>query len=99
MTMKFLLSNLKGWHVQIFLMHAEKELKTISRKGLVFLIALIVLELGPASIFVIVRACPPHCCVRCVGADRQAQQDSHIDIHQLYPINFANTHHINNNKF
>ena len=33
-----------------------------------------------------------------MGADRQAQQDSHSEIHQLYPINSANSRHINNIK-
>ena len=41
-----------------------------------------------------------HCRIRCVGADHQAQQDSHTDIHQLYPVpmNRTNSHHINNEK-
>ena len=34
----------------------------------------------------------------CVGADRQAQQDSHIEIHQLYTSNRANSRFINNNE-
>ena len=38
------------------------------------------------------------CRIQCVGADRQAQQDSHTEIHQLYHINRANSRHINNNK-
>ena len=40
----------------------------------------------------------PQCRIRCVGADRQAQQDSHTEIHQLYPINRTNSRHIHNNK-
>ena len=36
--------------------------------------------------------------MHCLGADRQAQQDSHTEIHQLYPYNHANSRHINNNK-
>ena len=36
--------------------------------------------------------------IQCVGADPQAQQDSHSEIHPLHPNNRANSRHINNNK-
>ena len=38
------------------------------------------------------------CPIWWVGADRQAQQDSYTEIHQLYPINRANSRIINNNE-
>ena len=38
------------------------------------------------------------CRIRGVDADRQAQQDSYTEIHQLYPINRANSHNISNNE-
>ena len=34
----------------------------------------------------------------CVGADRQAQQDSNTKIHQLYPFDRANSRHITIDK-
>ena len=40
----------------------------------------------------------PQCRIGCVGADCQAQQDSHTEIHQLYPNIRPNNRHINDNK-